>query len=246
VLAIRDLEVAYDGYQVLWGVDVDVAPQEIVCVLGPNGAGKSTLMNSITGLVRPRAGSITFQGERIDGQPTHAIVARGIGHVLERRRIFPYLTVRENLVIGSYLPSARRERAASLARALALFPALGPKLDALGHTLSGGQQQQLALARGLMSRPALLLLDEPLLGLAPAMVGEILATLRRLRDAGLTILFIEQNVEQALGVADRGYIFESGRVVLSDSAAGLLADARVLDVYLGAGESAKGRGPAPA
>ena len=172
MLAIRDLEVAYDGYQVLWGVNVDVAPQEIVCVLGPNGAGKSTLMNSITGLVRPRAGSITFQGERIDGQPTHAIVARGIGHVLERRRIFPYLTVRENLVIGSSVPPARRERAASLARVLELFPALGPKLDALGHTLSGGQQQQLALARGLMSRPALLLLDEPLLGLAPAMVGE--------------------------------------------------------------------------
>lgn len=233
MLEVADLHVAYDGYQVLWNVDVRVGEREIVCLLGPNGAGKSTLMNSISGLVRPRAGSIRFRGERIDGLPTHRIVARGIGHVLERRRIFPYLTVRENLVMGSYLPNARRERAATLEWVLDLFPALREKLQALGHTLSGGQQQQLAVARGLMARPSLLMLDEPLLGLSPAIVEEIIATLRRIRDQGITVLFIEQNVERALGISDRGYILESGRVALSGTAAELLADPRVLEVYLG-------------
>lgn len=233
MLEVADLQVAYDGYQVLWDVEARVEEREIVCLLGPNGAGKSTLMNAISGLVRPRAGTITFQGQRIDGLPTHRIVARGIGHVLERRRIFPYLTVHENLVMGSYLPSARLQRAARLEWVLELFPALREKLQALGHTLSGGQQQQLALARGLMAGPSLLMLDEPLLGLSPAIVDEIVATLRRIREEGITILFIEQNVEQALCISDRGYILESGRVALSGTTAQLLADPRVLEVYLG-------------
>ncbi len=237
MLEVAGLQVAYDDYQVLWGVDLRVDEREIVCLLGPNGAGKSTLMNSITGLVRPRAGRITFRDERIDRLPTHRIVARGIGHVLERRRIFPYLTVQENLAIGSYLPHARRERADTLEWVLDLFPALRDKLRAPGHTLSGGQQQQLAVARGLMSRPALLMLDEPLLGLSPAVIEGIIAILRRLRELGVTVLFIEQNVEQALGVADRGYILESGRVALSGSAATLLADPRVVEVYLGIARS---------
>ncbi|MGH7319216.1 MAG: ABC transporter ATP-binding protein [Candidatus Rokuibacteriota bacterium] len=237
MLEVSDLQVAYEGYQVLWGVDLRVGEREIVCLLGPNGAGKSTLMNSITGLVRPRAGRNTYRGERIDGLPTHRIVARGIGHVLERRRIFPYLTVYENLVIGSYLPHARRERADTLEWVLDLFPALREKLRALGHTLSGGQQQQLAVARGLMSRPALLMLDEPLLGLSPVVIEEIIGILRRIRELGVTVLFIEQNVEQALGVADRGYILESGRVALSGTAAALLVDPRVAEVYLGIARS---------
>lgn len=233
MLKIHDLEVAYGDFQVLWGVDLCVSEGEIVCVLGPNGAGKSTLMNSITGLVRPRAGRIEFCGERIDRTPTHHIVARGLSHVLERRRIFPYLTVNENLILGSYAPQAKRQRPAAMERVFDLFPVLKDRRNQMGSLMSGGEQQMLAIGRGLMSSPKFLMIDEPFLGLAPGYVELIMDTMKRLNESGLTILFIEQDVVGALGLSDRGYVLESGKVVLQDTGQNLLGSRLVRKVYMG-------------
>ena len=233
MLAIADLHVDYDGFLVLHGVSLDVARGEIVCILGPNGAGKSTLMNVISGLVPRRSGVIRFRDDRIDGLPTHEIVSRGIAHVLERRHVFPYLTVAQNLLLGAFLPLPRKKSVESLERALMLFPALRSRLRDQAGKLSGGLQQQVAIARGLMASPALLLLDEPFLGLSPAVVEDILAAMVRIREDGVTLLFIEQNVERALEVSDRGYILEGGRVAVSGTSAELLGHPRVREVYLG-------------
>ena len=186
----------------------------MVAILGPNGAGKSTLMNTLSGLIRPRRGSVTFKGQSIGGPaPRTASSAPGLAHVLERRRLFPYMTVRENLLLGGYHPGARApgaRRAWPTSRAL--FPFLRARADQLGHTLSGGEQQMVAIARGLMARPELLMIDEPFLGLAPRIVEQIAEVIRALnRERGLTVVFIEQNVELALGMAHRGYVLESGR-----------------------------------
>jgi branched-chain amino acid transport system ATP-binding protein len=234
VLSVQGLSVAYGDFQVLWDVSLEVRPGEIVALLGPNGAGKSTLLNSVSGLVRPAQGRIEFDGRRVDGLPAHARVALGLAHVLERRRLFPYLTVRQNLLLGGYHAGARRHRAESLARVEALFPRLRERQGQLAHTLSGGEQQMVAIGRGLMARPRFLLVDEPTLGLAPRVVTEILDVLRRInREEGITVLFIEQNVELALSVAARGYILESGRVLLEGAAAALLASPEVRRVFLG-------------
>ncbi|MGE5850437.1 MAG: ABC transporter ATP-binding protein [Candidatus Methylomirabilota bacterium] len=223
----------YGDFQVLWGVSLDVRVGEVVCLLGPNGAGKSTIINSVSGLVRPLAGTLKFCGERIDGLPTHQIVTRGVSHVLERRRVFPYLTVEKNLLLGSYQDRARPRREESLAWVFELFPILRERRLQLAHSLSGGEQQMLAIGRGLMSRPKFLMIDEPFLGLAPRVVTEILEIIRKINTAGVTVLFIEQNVQLALSVSDRAYVLESGRMVLSGTAKEVLESELVRMVYLG-------------
>lgn len=234
MLSVERLDVAYGDYQVLWGAELGMAAGEIVAVLGPNGAGKSTLVNSISGLLRPRAGTITFEGGRIDGLPAHRAAALGIAHVLERRRLFPFLSVYDNVLLGAHNPRARPHREESLARLEALLPLLKTRRAQLAHTLSGGEQQMVAIARGLMAQPKLLMLDEPFLGLSPRMVDEIGALVRRIRDEqGISVLFIEQNVELSLRLADRGVVLESGRTVLSGPSAELLRSAEVKRIFLG-------------
>ena len=234
MLTVEGLDVAYGDFQVLWEAELRVDAGEIVCVLGPNGAGKSTLMNTISGLLRPRAGHITFLDRRIDGLPAHRTANQGIAHVLERRRLFPFLTVLDNVLLGAHNPQARPHRAETLARVEALFPVVRARRAQLAHTLSGGEQQIVAIARGLMARPRLLMIDEPFLGLAPQIVREIGDLVRRIRDEqGITVVFIEQNVELALRLADRGYVLESGRTILSGPSAELLQSDDVKRIFLG-------------
>ena len=233
-LEVRGLDVAYGDFQVLWQAELSVQVGEIVALLGPNGAGKSTLMNTISGLNKPAAGSVTFEGKRIDGMSAHLIVGEGIAHVLERRRLFPFLTVEDNVLLGAHNPRAREVRDETLARVEALFPLLKARRSQLANTLSGGEQQMVAIARGLMARPKLLMVDEPFLGLAPMMVDEIGQLIRRVRDEqGISVVFIEQNVELALGLADRGYILESGRTILNGPSSQLLGSAEVKRIFLG-------------
>jgi branched-chain amino acid transport system ATP-binding protein len=234
MLAVENLDVAYGDFQVLWGAELRVEAGEIACVLGPNGAGKSTLMNTISGLLRPRAGRITFLDRRIDGLPAHRVAGYGIAHVLERRRLFPFLTVQDNVLLGAHNPRARPHRAETLARVHELFPIVRARRAQLAHTLSGGEQQMVAIARGLMARPRLLMIDEPFLGLAPQIVSEIGHLVRRIRDEeGIGVVFIEQNVELALRLADRGYILESGRTILSGPSSALLQSPEVKRIFLG-------------
>jgi branched-chain amino acid transport system ATP-binding protein len=233
-LAVDSLDVAYGDFQVLWEASLRVGAGEIVAVLGPNGAGKSTLVNTISGLLRPRAGSVVFEGQRVDGMPAHRRAALGIAHVLERRRLFPFLTVHDNVLLGAHNPRARPQREETLARLEALLPLLKTRRSQLAHTLSGGEQQMVAIARGLMARPKLLMIDEPFLGLAPMMVAEIGELVRRIRgEQGIGILFIEQNVELSLRLADRGVVLESGRTVLSGPSSELLRSAEVKRIFLG-------------
>jgi branched-chain amino acid transport system ATP-binding protein len=233
VLTVEGLQVAYGDFQVLWDVSLRAAAGEIVCLLGPNGAGKSTLMNTISGLVMPRGGQVTFLGERISGRPPHEIVGAGVAHVLERRRLFPFLTVRDNLLLGAHNRRARPHREETLARVEALFPMLRDRRGQLAHTLSGGEQQMVAIARGLMARPRLLMIDEPFLGLAPRVVQAIGEVIRRIHEDGITVVFVEQNVELALRLAHRGYVLESGRTILDGTSAALLRSAEVKRIFLG-------------
>jgi branched-chain amino acid transport system ATP-binding protein len=227
------LDVAYGDFQVLWDARLQVDEGEIVCLLGPNGAGKSTLMNTLSGLLRPRAGRVSFRGKRIEGLAPHQIVREGLSHVLERRRLFPYLTVRENLLLGAHHPEARHRREESLAWVETIFPVLRERQHQLAHTLSGGQQQMVAIARGLMARPRLLMIDEPFLGLAPRVVQEIGAVIHEIHRQGVTVVFIEQNVELALRLAHRGYVLESGRTILAGPSSELLQSAEVKRIFLG-------------
>jgi branched-chain amino acid transport system ATP-binding protein len=234
LLSVEGRDVAYGDFQVLWEAAMEVGEGEIVAILGPNGAGKSTLMNTISGLVAPRAGRITFRGTRVEGWPAHRTVGEGLAHVLERRRLFPFLTVLDNVLLGAHNPAARPHRAETLARVEQLFPVIANRRGQLGHTLSGGEQQMVAIARGLMARPRLLMIDEPFLGLAPKIVEDLGGLLRRIRDEqGIGILFIEQNVELALRLADRGYIMESGRTILSGPSSELLQSSEVRRIFLG-------------
>jgi branched-chain amino acid transport system ATP-binding protein len=234
MLRVEGLAVAYGDFQVLWDVTLEVHAGEIVALLGPNGAGKSTLLSSVSGLVAPRQGWIELDGRRLDGLGAHERVGLGLAHVLERRRLFPYLTVRQNLLLGAYHPAAKGQRAASLAWVETLFPRLRERRNQLAHTLSGGEQQMVAIARGLMACPRLLLVDEPTLGLAPRVVADILDVLRRInREQGVAVLFIEQNVELALSIAHRGYILESGHVLLAGTADALRSSEEVRRVFLG-------------
>ncbi|HAM57869.1 MAG: branched-chain amino acid ABC transporter ATP-binding protein [Candidatus Rokubacteria bacterium GWC2_70_24] len=234
MLEARGLDVLYGDYQILWNAHFRADAGEVVAILGPNGAGKSTLMNTLSGLVRARNGEITFKGQPIASMPPHRIVGLGLAHVLERRRLFPYLTVRENLILGAYNRSARAHREQSLADVEALFPFLRAQAGQLAHTLSGGEQQMVAIARGLMARPSLLMIDEPFLGLAPRVVeqiAEIIGTINR--ERGIAVVFIEQNVELALRLAHRGYVLESGRTILEGPSSALLGSADVKRIFLG-------------
>ncbi|MGH7304996.1 MAG: ABC transporter ATP-binding protein [Candidatus Rokuibacteriota bacterium] len=234
MLSVDGLDVAYGDFQALWGARMRVGEGEIVCVLGPNGAGKSTMMNTISGLVRPRAGRITLLDRRLDGLPAHRVAGLGIAHVLERRRLFPFLTVLDNVLLGAHNPHARPHRAETLARVEGLFPVVRARRAQLAHTLSGGEQQMVAIARGLMARPRLLMIDEPFLGLAPQVAQDIGRLIRRIREEeGISVVFIEQNVEVALRLADRGYVLESGRTILEGPSAELLRSSEVKRIFLG-------------
>ncbi len=233
MLKVSDIEVSYGDYQVIWGVSLEVGQGEVVSLLGPNGSGKSTVFNTISGLLKPRSGSIEFTGERIDGRATHDIVRLGLAHILERRRVFPYLSVRENLWLGAYHPAAKPHREQTLEQVYALFPRLEERERQMAYSLSGGEQQMLALGRGLMSRPRLLMVDEPFLGLAPAIVQEMKHAFERINADGVGILFIEQNVQVALDMSTRGYILESGRLALDGASQDLLKSAEVKRIFLG-------------
>jgi branched-chain amino acid transport system ATP-binding protein len=234
VLTVEGLVVAYGAVEALHGVDLEVREGEIVTLIGANGAGKTTTLRAVSGLAAARAGTVTFLGEPLARVPAHRLVARGLSHVPEGRRIFTGLTVRENLDLGAYAVRGRAETARRLERVLALFPRLRERLAQSGGTLSGGEQQMLAIGRALMARPRLLLLDEPSLGLAPILVQEIVREIARInREEGTAILLVEQNATMALSIAARGYVLETGRVVLSGAASSLLADPAVRAAYLG-------------
>jgi len=233
VLELIDVQVSYGAAVALRGISLHVKPGELVCVVGPNGAGKSTLINAIAGLHRVAAGAMTLDGRDLTCLPSHRFCAEGIAVVPEGRRLFGALTVRENLELGSYLPAAKALRQASLSHVCTLFPALAEKLDQPAGALSGGQQQMVAIARALMARPRLLLLDEPSLGLAPLIVRGIFDIIRDLHAAGVTILLVEQNASLALQIANRAYVLEAGRLTITGPAAELLTDERVRRAYLG-------------
>ncbi len=233
MLKVKNLDVAYGSFQVLWDVHLEINRGEVVSILGPNGAGKSTLMNTIARLVPIKAGSVEYLSERIDHLPPYKIVSLGISHVLERRRVFTDMTVYENLLLGAYNPRAKEYREETLEWVLNLFPKLDERKGQLAGTLSGGEQQMLAIARGLMAKPKLLMADEPFLGLAPLIMLDIIKIIKKINQEGVTVLFIEQNVQQALDISDRGYILESGHVVLEGKSKDLLADGNVKEIYLG-------------
>ena len=232
LLEVDALEAGYGAFQVLFGIDLSLAAGEVVAVLGANGAGKTTFNRALSGLIRPRAGRVRFAGADITGADPAAVVAAGLIHVPEGRRIFPNLSVRENLLLGAYA-RGRAERAATLERVLATFPRLRERLGQSVGSMSGGEQQMVAIGRGLMGRPRLLILDEPSLGLSPLLVEELFALIGRLHDEGLSILLVEQNVLQSLSIASRAYVIEHGRVALQGRAADLLEDKRLKAAYLG-------------
>jgi branched-chain amino acid transport system ATP-binding protein len=231
MLELKDIHVAYGSIRALNGISLVVQEGELVALIGSNGAGKSTTLKTISGLIRPRQGSIVYQGQDITRAATDRIVALGIAHCPEGRRIFSRLSVRENLLLGAV--QRTNGRAEDLAWVCDLFPRLRERLNQAGGTLSGGEQQMLAIARALMSRPRLLLLDEPSLGLAPLMVQHIFAVIRELKQQGKTILLVEQNVHQALEVADRVYVLEAGRIALTGTAEALRHNPLVEQSYLG-------------
>jgi branched-chain amino acid transport system ATP-binding protein len=221
LLKVDDLQVSYGDVQVVWGISLHVGSGEVVALVGPNGAGKSTTLKTISGVLRPKAGSITFCGRRIDTEAPEQIAALGIAHVPEGRRIFPELTVEENLEVGAFLPRTRPRLRALLEEIYELFPVLREKRRAAGATLSGGQQQMLAIGRGLMADPKFLILDEPSLGLAPKLVRDVFGLVRRIQARGVAILLVEQNARQSLEVANRGYVLQAGRIVTADDARNL-------------------------
>jgi branched-chain amino acid transport system ATP-binding protein len=233
MLEVRDLQVSYGAAPALWGVSLDVRASEMLCVVGPNGAGKTTLINAIAGILRARGGSIAFEGRDITQLPPHRFCAAGIAIVPEGRRLFTGMSVLENLELGSYLPEAKAHRQASLDAALELFPALVEKLASPAGELSGGQQQMVAIARALMARPRLLLLDEPSLGLSPLIVHDVFAAIRKINDEGVSVLLVEQNVAMAMEVSDRACVLEEGRIVAEGEPQALLARPEIQRAYLG-------------
>ena len=233
ILTVENIHVFHGDVQALWGVSLEVHEGEVVSLLGSNGAGKTTTLRTISGLLRPRSGRIMFAGREIHRIPPHEVVALGVAQIPEGRRLWPNMSVLENLELGAYPASARAHRIEQRDRMFQLFPRLAERRNQLAGTLSGGEQQMLAIARGLMSRPKLLMLDEPSLGLAPLVVKEVFRAVREVRDAGITVLLVEQNVAQALELADRGYVLETGRVVLQGASRELLANPHVRSAYLG-------------
>lgn len=233
MLEVENINVFYGDAQALWDVSFTVNQGEIVTLVGSNGAGKSTTLKAISGLVPPLTGEIRFERTCIDRVPAYRIVEMGIAHIPEGRRLWPGLTVGENLELGAYIKAVRSLREETLEWVFKLFPRLKERLNQLAGTLSGGEQQMLAIGRGLLSKPKLLILDEPSLGLAPLLVDEVLETIQKINGKGVTILLIEQNVNRALTISTRCYVLELGRIVLSGSGQDLLTDERVKTAYLG-------------
>jgi len=233
LLEIRDLDVYYGAAQALAGVTLDVPKSEITAIVGANGAGKSTLIRAIAGIERARAGRIFFAGDDITDRDSHEICNLGIGQVAEGRQLFTSLTTAENLAMGALLPRARASRRQTMDEVLSLFPPLGERRKQLAGTLSGGEQQMLAIARCLMSRPELIMLDEPSLGLAPTVVQQLLYAIHALNQQGLTVVLVEQNVAVSLKISQRAYVLENGSVVMSGTGRELLNDDRVRQAYLG-------------
>jgi len=233
MLNARALEVAYGGIRAVKGIDLQVRSGELVALIGANGAGKTSTLKALSGLLRPAAGSIEYDGAEVTGKPAYHLVRRGLAMVPEGRGVFPRLTVAENLAMGAYIRNDKAAVARDFDRAYALFPRLAERRGQLAGTLSGGEQQMLAMARALMCRPRLLLLDEPSMGLAPLMVQKIFETVRTVAAEGVTMLLVEQNAKLALETCHRGYVMESGSIVLSDDARKLLSNPQVRQAYLG-------------
>ena len=233
LLNIKNIDVAYDDYQVIWNVSLSVKEGEIVALLGPNGSGKSTILNSISGLIKIKTGEINFNNIPIHKFETYQRVGVGISHVLERRRVFPYLTVLQNLLLGAYHEKAKAERDKSLQDVYNFFPKLKDRSSQIANTMSGGERQMLAIARGLMGMPKLLMVDEPFLGLAPLVIEDLKLIFKKIAERGIAILFVEQNVRLALSMANRGYILESGRLVIDGASKDLVDSKEVKRVFLG-------------
>ncbi len=233
LLEVNNVSAGYGKIQVLWDVSLTVCEAEIVALVGANGAGKSTLLHTICGLKTPTSGTISFRGQRIDGMPANDIVELGISHIPEGRKLFTEMSIRENLELGAYAKRAWKKRSETINDVYKLFPRLKERSRQLARTLSGGEQQMLAMGRGLMSMPELCIIDEPSNGLAPKLVAEVFQIIKSLRDQGKTILIIEQNVRQTLEIADRAFVLENGRMVLEDSCEILLKSDHVRKSYLG-------------
>jgi branched-chain amino acid transport system ATP-binding protein len=233
LLELENVTAFYGDLQALFGVSLQVAKGEIVALIGANGAGKTTILRVISGMKHLTSGSFMFESVDAVRVPAHKMVARGVSHVPEGRQVFPFLTVRENLTLGAYNPRARAHTKELMEEQLALFPRLAERLNQLAGTLSGGEQQMVAIARGLMSKPTLLLLDEPSLGLAPKIVEEVFEKIQQVRQTGITMLIVEQNVVSGLSIADRGYVVQNGSIRIEDTAKNLLNNEMVRAAYLG-------------
>jgi branched-chain amino acid transport system ATP-binding protein len=235
ILSVKNIDVFYGAVQAVWDVSFEVGEREVVTLIGANGAGKTTILKALCGLLKPRRGEILFGGENVAERPPYELVGRGLVLIPEARQLWPGMTVRENLDMGAYSRAARAHRAESLEAVFAMFPQLAKRSRQKAGTLSGGEQQMCAIGRGLMAKPRLLLLDEPALGLAPLLVKEVFSALARIRERGVTVLLVEQNVPHALALADRAYVLETGRVTLAGSSSELSRDPRVREQFLGAG-----------
>jgi len=233
MLEMKDIDAGYGGFQALFGVSMRVEAGEAVAVIGANGAGKTTLLRVISGLLAPTAGRMSMEGKDLRTTAPHRIIETGIAHVPENRRLFPRLSVEDNLKMGGYLPAARAQFAERLDYVYGLFPRLKERRTQLAGTMSGGEQQMCAIGRALMSKPKLVLLDEPSMGLAPVVVSQVFDLVRRIRSEGYTVLIVEQNVRQVLKVADRGYLLEVGRIHASGTSAELLASDEIRKAYMG-------------
>ena len=233
LLDVKNIDVLYDDFQVIWDVSINVNKAEMVALLGPNGSGKSTVLNTISNLVEHKKGSISFDNTLISNIPTYRRTELGISHVLERRRVFPHLTVKQNLLLGAWHPKAKEELSTSLNKVYKIFPKLETRSDQLAKTMSGGEQQMLAIARGMMGLPKLLMVDEPFLGLSPIVMKDLIKIFKNIVKEGISILFVEQNVRLALSMADRGYVLESGRLVVDGKSEDLIDNEKVTKVFLG-------------
>ena len=233
LLDVKNIDVLYDDFQVIWDVSINVNKAEMVALLGPNGSGKSTVLNTISNLVEPKKGFITFNNTLISNIPTYRRTELGISHVLERRRVFPHLTVKQNLILGAWHPIAKEKLKHTLDKVYTIFPKLKTRSDQLAKTMSGGEQQMLAIARGLMGLPKLLMVDEPFLGLSPMVMKDLIKIFKVIVSQGTSILFVEQNVRLALSMSDRGYVLESGRLVIDGKSEDLIDNEKVTKVFLG-------------
>jgi len=233
LLDIKNIDVLYDDFQVIWDVSINVDKAEMVALLGPNGSGKSTILNTISNLVEHKNGTINFENNLISHIPTYKRTELGISHVLERRRVFPHLTVKQNLLLGAWHPKAKDELSNSLEKIYKIFPKLETRSTQLAKTMSGGEQQMLAIARGMMGLPKLLMVDEPFLGLSPMVMKDLIKIFKNIVKEGISILFVEQNVRLALSMADRGYVLESGRLVIHGNSEELIDNEKVTKVFLG-------------